>query len=54
MQSSFWCAARLMSRREAFATHFLGLAGFEVYLPRLRESRTIPPAMLARADRVIE
>ena len=38
---NYWCAARLMSRREASATHFLGLAGFEVYLPRLRENRTI-------------
>jgi transcriptional antiterminator RfaH len=38
---NYWCAVRLMSRREAFATHFLGLSGFEVYLPRLRESRTI-------------
>ena len=38
---SFWCAARLMSRREAFATHCLGLAGFETYLPRLRERRIV-------------
>ena len=37
----FWCAARLMTRREAFATHFLKLAGFEVYLPRLRERRIV-------------
>lgn len=39
--SSFWCAARLMPKREAYATHCLGVAGFEVYLPRLRERRTI-------------
>jgi transcriptional antiterminator RfaH len=38
---SFWRAARLMTRREAFATHCLGLAGFETYLPRLRERRII-------------
>jgi transcriptional antiterminator RfaH len=38
---SFWCAARLMSRREALATHCLALAGYEVYLPRLRERRVI-------------
>lgn len=38
---SFWCAARLMSKREAYATHCLGLAGFETYLPRLREIRTL-------------
>jgi transcriptional antiterminator RfaH len=40
MQSTpFWCAARLMPRREALAIHCLGLAGFKVYLPRLRERR---------------
>src|SRR3954469_24743170 len=38
---NFWCAARLMPKAEACATHFLGLAGFEVYLPRLRESRVV-------------
>ena len=38
---NFWCAARLMPKAEARATHFLGLAGFEVYLPRLRESRVV-------------
>jgi transcriptional antiterminator RfaH len=38
---NYWCAARLQARREGVATHFLGLAGFEVYLPRLRENRTI-------------
>ena len=37
---NYWCAARLMSRREAYATHCLGVAGFETYLPRLREQRT--------------
>ena len=39
--TAFWCAVRLVSRREALATHCLGLAGFEVYLPRLRERRII-------------
>jgi transcription antitermination factor NusG len=38
---NYWCAARLMSRREAYATHCLGVAGFQTYLPRLRENRTI-------------
>jgi transcriptional antiterminator RfaH len=38
---NFWCAARLQPRREALATHCLGLAGYEVYLPRLREHRRI-------------
>jgi transcriptional antiterminator RfaH len=42
MQStSFWCAARLMPKREALATHCLGLGGFEIYLPRLRERRIL-------------
>ena len=36
---NFWCAARLQPRREALATHCLGLAGYEVYLPRLRKHR---------------
>jgi transcriptional antiterminator RfaH len=36
---SYWCAARLMPRQEALALHCLGLAGYEVYLPRLRERR---------------
>ena len=40
--SQFWCAARLMSQREAYATHCLGVARFETYLPRLREQRTHP------------
>jgi transcriptional antiterminator RfaH len=38
---NFWCAARLQPRREALATHCLGLAGHAVYLPRLREHRRI-------------
>jgi transcriptional antiterminator RfaH len=38
---NFWCAARLIARREAYATHCLGVAGFQTYLPRLRERRTI-------------
>jgi transcriptional antiterminator RfaH len=39
MPLPFWCAARLMPQREAVATKCLGLAGFETYLPRLRERR---------------
>src|SRR4051812_48412248 len=41
MPTSFWCAARLVPRREAYASHCLDVAGFEVYLPRLREKRTV-------------
>jgi transcriptional antiterminator RfaH len=38
---NYWCAARLLSKREAYATHCLGVAGFTTYLPRLRERRTV-------------
>src|SRR3954451_22363555 len=38
---NFWSEAGLQPRREALATHCLGLAGYEVYLPRLREQRTV-------------
>ena len=37
----FWCAARLMPKREAVATECLRLAGFQTYLPRLREHRVV-------------
>src|SRR5262245_5953516 len=33
----YWAAAQLKPQRERAAQHFLALAGFEVYLPRLRE-----------------
>jgi len=36
---AYWCAARLQPRHEALALHCLGLAGYETYLPRLRERR---------------
>ena len=36
-----WIAARLVARREALALHFLKLAGFETYLPRIRERRIV-------------
>jgi transcriptional antiterminator RfaH len=35
----FWCAARAQPQREALAQHFLELAGYGVYLPRLRQHR---------------
>jgi transcriptional antiterminator RfaH len=35
----YWAAARLQPRHEALALHCLGLAGYETYLPRLRERR---------------
>ena len=36
---AYWAAARLVPRQEALALHCLGLAGYETYLPRLRERR---------------
>jgi len=36
---SYWAVARLEPHRERLALHFLGLAGYETYLPRLREWR---------------
>jgi transcriptional antiterminator RfaH len=36
---AYWTCARLMPRQQALALHCLGLAGYETYLPRLRERR---------------
>jgi transcriptional antiterminator RfaH len=35
----YWACARLEARREAVAEHFLRLAGYQTYIPRLREER---------------
>ena len=35
----YWACARLESRREAVARHFLELAGYQVYIPYVREQR---------------
>jgi transcriptional antiterminator RfaH len=35
----FWTVARLLQRHEALAMHALAVAGYETYLPRLREMR---------------
>ena len=35
----YWCAARLQPHREALALNYLGVAGYEVYYPRLRDRR---------------
>jgi transcription antitermination factor NusG len=35
----YWAAARAQPNREAAAQHFLQLAGYTVYLPRLRQHR---------------
>jgi transcription antitermination factor NusG len=34
-----WICARLDARRERVAEHFLRLAGFEIYIPLIRETR---------------
>jgi transcriptional antiterminator RfaH len=36
---AYWACARLQLRRETLALHCLKLAGYEIYLPRLRERR---------------
>ena len=36
---SFWACAQLEANRERLALHCLGLAGYEVYLPRIRARR---------------
>jgi len=36
---AYWACARLEPHRERLAVHCLGVAGYEVYLPRLRERR---------------
>ena len=36
---AYWAVARLQPHRERLALHGLGLAGFTVYLPRLRSER---------------
>jgi transcriptional antiterminator RfaH len=38
---AYWTAARYVPAQERLALHFLRLAGFEVYLPRLREQRIV-------------
>jgi transcriptional antiterminator RfaH len=35
----YWACARLETRREAVAERFLRLAGYEIYIPRIRERR---------------
>ena len=37
---SFWAAAQLQPQRDGLALHCLRQAGFEIYVPRLREPRT--------------
>ena len=36
---SYWTCARLEARREGVAQHFLTLAGYQVYIPKIREQR---------------
>jgi transcription antitermination factor NusG len=41
MGTPYWCCARTEPQREAAAGHFLGLAGYASYCPRLKEIRRI-------------
>ena len=34
---AFWTAARIMPRKERLALHFLGLSGFQTYVPRTKD-----------------
>jgi transcriptional antiterminator RfaH len=38
---TYWAAARIEPRREALAQYCLRLAGFVIYVPRLRERRIV-------------
>jgi transcriptional antiterminator RfaH len=38
---AFWACAQTAPRRESVARHFLQLSDFEVYLPLVRERRTV-------------
>jgi transcriptional antiterminator RfaH len=59
---SFWAVSRLALNHERLALHCLGLAGYTVYLPRLRERRIShgrrievrPPLFLGYAFVLIE
>jgi len=35
----YWCCAQVEPRRERLASYCLGLAGYEIYQPVLREQR---------------
>jgi|SRR5262249_40255584 len=35
----YWCCAQIEPRRDRLASHCLGLAGYEIYQPLLREQR---------------
>ena len=41
----FWAAVMIERRRERTALHALGLAGFEIYAPRIKERRNGRPAV---------
>ena len=38
---AYWTAARFQPQHERLALYCLGLAGFEIYFPRLREQRIV-------------
>jgi transcription antitermination factor NusG len=40
-RAMYWCCGQLDGRRERLALHGLGLAGYEVYVPRVRAPRRV-------------
>ena len=38
-RAMYWCCAQVEPRRERLASHCLGLAGYEIYQPLLRQQR---------------
>jgi transcriptional antiterminator RfaH len=48
---SYWAVARLEPNRERLAVHCLTLAGYEPYMPRLRERRLSPGRRLVEVQR---
>jgi transcription antitermination factor NusG len=41
----YWCCGQLDGRRERLALHCLGLAGYDVYVPRIRAPRKATVAL---------
>ena len=42
----YWAVAQVEANRAHVATHFLNLAGYTVYVPRIATARREPPALL--------
>jgi len=46
----YWCCAQIESQRTGLALHCLGLNGFEVYCPRVREQRRVNGRKIERVS----